>query len=109
MNSINNLNNRVSFFVKDNSGPEAHGGGYEKIYECACSEHSLNLKDVTAINLQSGNHSVTIMIRNEPRAYRPEYNHYFHLESGYFQRIKFNVKSISVEKGNMLKIVGESE
>lgn len=104
------LNNRVKFFVLGSSGPEAHGGDYEEVYECYCKDYEPSTKDYTVLDAPAGKKTVTIIIRDNHKEFKPDYNHSFELQSGYFVGTKFNIKNISPDdsKTPQIKIVGEA-
>lgn len=104
------LNNRVKFFSEETTGPEAHGSDYTELYECYCEDYEPSTKDYTVLNAPAGKKTVTIIIRDNYKEFKPEYNHSFELQSGYFNGVKFNIVNISPDAKETphIKIVGEA-
>lgn len=104
------LNNRAKFFEEGSSGPEAHGETYTEVYECYCEDYEPSTKDYTVMTAPAGKKTVTIIIRDNYKEFKPDYNHLFELQSGYFSGTKFNIVNVSPDdsKTPQIKIVGEA-
>ena len=109
-NKASLMNNRVAFYELGSSGPEAHGGEYEKVYECACDDYEPTTKDYSVLDAPAGKKVVTLTIRNVYQEFKPSNHHTFKILSGYFQGAMFNIQTITPYADNprYLKIVGES-
>lgn len=109
-NKVNLMKNRVKFFEEGSTGPEAHGGTYTEVYECYCDAYEPTTRDHEVLNAPAGKSIITLTVRNIYKEFRPEYNHLFELQNGFFSGTKFNVKNIAPYDDNIqfLKIVGEA-
>lgn len=105
------MRNRVIFLEEvEKEGPEAGGSSLEEVFSCAAAIEEVSLKDFEVLGLSASKKYITIIVRNNYKAFQPEHHHQFKLRDGLTKNKIFNVKEVSALAGTKetyIKIVGE--
>lgn len=106
---IGKLNNRVIFYSKGKSGPEAFQTGYKEVASCFCNEYDPTKTDYELFNLDATKNSISLKIRRNLKGFEPDTHHCFKFDHGFFKDNMFEIVSISPDRNNsnFLKIVGQ--
>lgn len=105
----NSLKDYVTFYAITDNGPEPGMGTSKKVFESYAEVHEPSAKDVQLGNLELDKTNITINIRNSFPEYTPKVNQTFTVNTGMYQGLTFNIKHVSPNEINFMKVVGESD
>lgn len=103
------MNNRVSFYKKGKSGPEAFDEGLVKYFECFCNEYNPTVTDHTIKDLNTSKSSIALKIRRNLKGPQIKNTHLFSFHHGYSKDKTFQIVSIELasDGDEFLKIIGQ--
>lgn len=102
------MNNRVTFYKKGKSGPEAFDDKFIEVYSCFCNEYDPTITDHELLDLNASKSNISLKIRRNLKGPQIENTYFFDLDHGYLKGKTFGIISLTPDRKNneILKIVG---
>lgn len=106
---IGSFNNRVTFYKKGKSGPEAFDEGLIEVFSCFCNEYNPTITDHELLDLDTTKTNISLKIRRNLEAPQLQNNFLFDFDHGFVKGKVFSIISISLDQkdNEFLKIVGK--
>lgn len=106
---LGEMNNRVTFYKKSKSGPEAFSESLVEVYSCFCDEYNPTITDKQILDLDTNKNSISLKIRRNRKGPDILNTFVFSLETGYFKNETFEIISISPDyhDDEFIKITGQ--
>ncbi|MDG0860322.1 hypothetical protein [Staphylococcus equorum] len=106
---IGSFNNRVTFYKKGKTSPEAFDEGLIDVFSCFCNEYDPTITDHELLDLNTAKTNISLKIRRNLDAPTIENTFLFGFDHGFVEGKLFSIISIKLDRkdNEFLKIVGQ--